>query len=81
MKWLIWSREHEAYWRHASLGYTPSRREAGRFETDEAIRICQEMNYTRKDNEPPDEYMLPADKGECPAWLRPPKPGDKIIGL
>lgn len=70
MKWLIWSHAHNGYWRDSGLGYTGSRQEAGQFETDEAVMICQEANYSRGDTQPPDETLLPADRDEAPAWLK-----------
>lgn len=37
---LIWSTEHNAYWRPDSAGYTRIQSEAGRYSEQEAQAIC-----------------------------------------
>lgn len=59
-EWLIWSNEHNAWWRAGGHGYTPDRDEAGRFSHDEALGIVTNANrYLRGDR--PNEAM-------CPGW-------------
>ena len=38
--YLVWSNQHRAWWRANSAGYTIRLSEAGRYNRDEAIRIC-----------------------------------------
>ena len=42
--WLVYSREHEAWWRPASDGYTTSIAEAGRYTKAEAARHCTSVD-------------------------------------
>lgn len=42
--WLIWSLEHEAWWKPGKSGYTRNVLEAGRYTQLEAIEICHEAN-------------------------------------
>jgi hypothetical protein len=42
--YVIWSIEHTAWWRPEWNGYTPSIRDAGRYEREEAARIVREAN-------------------------------------
>ena len=42
--WLVYSREHEAWWRPASAGYTMSIAEAGRYTKAEAARHCTSVD-------------------------------------
>lgn len=44
-KWLIWSNEHESWWAPESRGYTTSFEKAGRYNFDQAIKICRGANY------------------------------------
>ena len=38
--YLIWSNEHQLWWRPGSMGYTSSVDEAGRYERQEALDIA-----------------------------------------
>jgi hypothetical protein len=40
MIYLIWSHEHSAWWKAGGIGYTSRISQAGRFDRQEAIRIC-----------------------------------------
>lgn len=42
--WLIWSYEHDAFWKDKQNGYTTDRKEAGRYSFSEACRIVFEAN-------------------------------------
>ena len=44
---LIWSIEHNAWWRPASCGYTQVLAEAGRYDRDEANQILRQANIIR----------------------------------
>lgn len=57
MKWLIWSIEHNGWWKPMSLGYTREITEAGQFSLEEAIEIVTEANRNQRT---PDEAMVPA---------------------
>lgn len=39
--YLIWSNEHNAWWRPDARGYTAFLKDAGRYTRDEALRHCQ----------------------------------------
>jgi len=43
-RWLIWSIEHNSWWRPNENGYTPHRLEAGRYTFDKAINIVTWAN-------------------------------------
>jgi hypothetical protein len=43
--YLIWSNEHNAWWRPNRKSYTVDIEKAGRYSIDEAITICNEANY------------------------------------
>jgi hypothetical protein len=42
--YLIWSNEHNAWWRANRIGYTPQVEFAGRYSLEESIRICNSAN-------------------------------------
>jgi len=44
-KYLIWSNEHNAWWRPAHAGYTDSTDRAGRYSEAEALKICNGANW------------------------------------
>lgn len=56
--WLIWSNEHNAYWRANELGYTPNLYEAGNYTLEKAIAICSKANY--RPDIPPNECIVPS---------------------
>lgn len=58
--WLIWSIEHNGWWKPNSHGYTGSIDEAGRYTYEEALQIVKDANsYLRHT---PNEAMLPEPK-------------------
>lgn len=59
--WLIWSLEHRAWWKPLTHGYTPARREAGRYSFQEAKEIVEGAN-AHVVRQVPQETM-------CPDWL------------
>jgi hypothetical protein len=44
MRYLIWSQEHQGFWKENSLGYTQNILEAGRYSEQESIDILEEAN-------------------------------------
>jgi len=58
--WLIYSREHNAFWRPARCGYTPLVHEAGRYTYADASAICYEANKYVKDERDPKEVAVVA---------------------
>ena len=60
-EWVIWSHEHNAWWRPGHAGYTRLFREAGRYPYDEARSICARANAQCGANNVPEETMLPAN--------------------
>jgi hypothetical protein len=69
LEWLIWSSEHQGWWRGNGVGYTPKLAEAGRFQTLAAVLICSTANrYELPHNReaPPQESMVLAPEGPHP---------------
>lgn len=44
LKWLIWSEEHRAWWGPNHNGYVKNRKDAGRYEYTEALKIVKGAN-------------------------------------
>jgi len=44
MKFIIWSKEHNGYWKSDAKGYTNVIDNAGRYDIDEAVQICVDAN-------------------------------------
>ena len=53
---LIWSIEHNAWWKPLSRGYTEKREQAGRYTFQEACKIVKGANIMLKDV--PNEAMI-----------------------
>lgn len=65
-KYLIWSNEHNAWWRPGRCGYTDHRSLAGRYTLEEAIEIVDRANefieWKHFPNDPipvPNEAIVP----------------------
>jgi hypothetical protein len=43
--WVVWSFEHDAWWKPGGWGYTPALDEAGHFTELEALRIEHHANF------------------------------------
>lgn len=56
--YLIWSNEHNAWWRGGSRGYTNHIGAAGRYAREEAIAICKSANYLFVKRGLPQEIMM-----------------------
>lgn len=67
-RWLIWSREHTAFWRPLRIGYTVNLDEAGRYDTLEAKAIVDQAKHGRDAEAPALMILAP----ECP-------PGDLLL--
>lgn len=77
-KYLIWSNEHQLWWRPGHRGYTGYIEEAGRYDQDEAIDIvvkasCDlQLHITRTNPVTGEEYkqypevMVPAPEANMP---------------
>lgn len=59
MKWLIWSNEHDMWWRPEAHGYTSFRDKAGRYELKRAMEICVNANAFLNVDSEPNETLLP----------------------
>lgn len=57
-EWLVWSNEHNAFWRPDCSGYTRHYSSAGRYTIENAIRICANARSPIKDGERPNETMI-----------------------
>lgn len=66
-KYLIWSHEHGAWWRAKRYGYTVRMEEAGRYDRQEAIKICATRD-TREDGTWPE---LPVREDDAISMLLP----------
>ena len=61
--WLIWSNEHNAWWRSNACGYTSDIKSAGRYPLSHARRICINANFDNANFDPhvgPNETMMSA---------------------
>lgn len=45
--WVVWSFEHDAWWRPNRWGYTPNLAEAGRYTQSDALEIERRANVVR----------------------------------
>lgn len=54
--WLVWSNEHQAWWRAGDHGYTIKVHEAGRYTLEDAIERCQNVDEMGR----PEEVVVPA---------------------
>lgn len=57
--WLVWSREHDAWWRPNAMGYCTSVLDAGRFTLEEAINHCNTRSRNPTEADP--EVMVHVD--------------------
>lgn len=55
---LIWSEEHQAFWRANRSGYTENYSDAGLYPIAQAAQICEEAAIGASPDEPPPETML-----------------------
>lgn len=67
MKFLIWSNEHEGWWRPNRQGYTAHKHQAGFYTFDEAVNICIDANEFQEFGEKPNEMMFPVKPRPEPA--------------
>jgi len=62
--WLVWSHEHNAFWRPDRAGYTPKIEQAGRYSRAEAEKICRDARYGQGENVLPPEICFPAPEAD-----------------
>jgi len=60
-KFIIWSNEHQAWWRGGYCGYTDRKSQAGFYTLDEASRICFTANKGQSFDALPNEMMFPIE--------------------
>ncbi len=58
--WLVWSREHGAWWRPNAMGYCTNVFDAGRFSLEEAMDHCNTRSRDPKEDDP--EVMVHVDE-------------------
>lgn len=58
MKYLIWSNEHNAWWRAGRAGYTNDKKSAGRYSGEEAAQIIANANIALAPNQIQDEVLV-----------------------
>lgn len=56
--YLVWSNEHNAWWRPDRCGYTNHIQAAGRYSREDAIKICAGANYTFAKGQLPNEIPV-----------------------
>lgn len=60
-EFLIWSHEHDAWWKPARRGYTDDVTDAGRYGEAEARGILEKSSYGWRKGSLPKEVIVPAD--------------------
>ena len=60
-KWLIWSFEHNAFWKSGCCGYSTKRIEAGRYSFEEACFIVHDGNRFVNINKPHEAMICDTD--------------------
>lgn len=56
--YLIWSNEHQAWWRPHSAGYTIASEQAGRYSHEEAVKISASARDGWRPGSPPPELPV-----------------------
>lgn len=67
--WLIYSREHQMWWRPLSRGYTKNICEAGRYSREYAEVICHEAGDLARDFGPAEFLMLAPEAADARSEL------------
>jgi len=62
--WLIWSHEHNAWWRPNSAGYTRHIESAGSYTKAKASEICRQRGPKKFEEDPPHEVAVIAPEFE-----------------
>lgn len=57
--YVIWSNEHQAWWKPSGLGYTPYFDQAGRFSRANALQIAADARGGWSPGKPPPEIAIP----------------------
>lgn len=58
VSYVIWSFEHDAWWKENHRGYTPHLDEAGIYSKDEAAKIVENANKFLNEGEKPNEEFM-----------------------
>jgi hypothetical protein len=74
-EYLIWSMEHDAWWRPGEMGYTPVLREAGQYSETRARAIVQRANIVECH-----ECMIPIEAVGLRERPDPPAPASDQLG-
>lgn len=56
--YLVWSNEHDAWWKPNRRGYTHDVWQAGRYAEKEAAEVCRKAAYGWRGGSPPPEVMV-----------------------
>lgn len=62
--YLVWSNEHDAWWRPNRCGYTGELWDAGRYTESDAAEICRKASYGWRGGSPPPEVMVSAPEND-----------------
>ncbi|MFB4265357.1 hypothetical protein [Nonomuraea sp. GTA35] len=62
--WLVWSNEHDAWWKPQRCGYHHDVWQAGRYSETEAAEICRRAAYGWRNGSLPPEVMVSAPEND-----------------
>jgi len=62
--YLVWSNEHDAWWKPNRCGYTHDVWRAGRYDQAAAAEICQRAAHGWRGGSPPPEVMVSAPESD-----------------
>ena len=62
--YLVWSNEHDAWWKPNRRGYTHDVWGAGRYAETEAAEVCRKAAYGWRGGSLPPEVMVPAPEND-----------------
>lgn len=69
--WLIWSNEHDGWWKPNAWGYTKLIAEAGRYKFASASAVCMQANIVQNaTGQKPNETMVPAPEATPETLMR-----------
>ncbi|HEY9410982.1 MAG TPA: hypothetical protein VIP77_15495 [Jiangellaceae bacterium] len=62
--WLVWSNEHDAWWKPNRCGYHHDVWQAGRYSERDAAGICRSAAHGWRGGSPPPEVMVSAPEND-----------------